>query len=243
MGELAWKVAIVTGSTRGIGRGIAERFAAEGATVVVHGRDEATCEEVAKTLPGASWFAGDIGAPGFADELVAHAVGRHGRLDILVNNAGAAIDNFITGVSDERWADTLATNLSGPFAAIRAAVRVMKTGGGGTIVNVVSWAGERGNVGQVAYSAAKAGLHAMTLTGAKELGKFAIRVNSLSPAVSTDMSGQMDPHLQAAAAKRKPLKITGLVSDVAEGALFLVSDRSRFVTGDVLHVDGGLHLN
>ncbi|MSX92959.1 MAG: SDR family oxidoreductase [Actinobacteria bacterium] len=243
MGELEGRVAIVTGSTRGIGRGIAERFAAEGARVVVHGRDAAMCAAVAAELPGAIGVAGDIGAAGFADELIDNAVQQLGRLDIVVNNAGVAIDNFITGVTDERWAATLSTNLTGPFSVLRAAVRVMKGGDGGAVLNVISWAGERGNVGQAAYSASKAGLHALTLTGAKELGKFGIRVNSLSPAVPTDMGAQMDEKLQKISASRRPLKMQGLIADVAEAALFLVSDRSRFITGDVLHVDGGLHLN
>lgn len=238
-------MAIVTGSTRGIGRGIAERFAAEGAIVVVHGRDQAVCDSVAASLPGgvAIGIAGDIGESGFPDRLVDTVVGRFGRLDVVVNNAGVAIDNYITGVTDERWAASLATNLSGPFAMLRAAVRVMKESGGGAVLNVISWAGERGNVGQAAYSASKAGLHALTLTGAKELGKFGIRVNSLSPAVATDMGAQMDERLQKIAASRRPLKISGSVADVAEAALFLVSDRSRFITGDVVHVDGGMHLN
>lgn len=242
MGELDGKVAIVTGSTRGIGRAIAERFAAEGARVVVHGRDTEACEAVAADLSGAIGHAGDITVPGVADELVAAAIDAFGRLDIVVNNAGAAIDNFVTGVTDERWEASLATNLTGPFAMIRAATRVMKESGGGAIVNVISWAGERGNVGQVAYSASKAGLHAVTLSTAKELGKFGIRVNSLSPAVQTDMTEVMDERLQKIAASRKPIKIAGTPGDVAEGALFLCSDRSRFVTGDTLHVDGGLHL-
>lgn len=243
MGELKGCVALITGSTRGIGRGIAQRFAAEGASVVVHGRDPQLCAAVAADLPGAIAVAGDIGAPGFADELVDTVVARLGRLDIVVNNAGVALDNFITGVTDERWAATLATNLTGPFAVLRAAARVMKANGGGVVLNVVSWAGERGNVGQAAYSASKAGLHALTLTGAKELGKFGIRVNSLSPAVATDMGAQMDERLKKIAASRRPLKVDGFIADVAEGALFLVSDRSRFITGDVLHVDGGMHLN
>jgi len=241
--ELSSRVAIVTGSTRGIGRAIAERFAAEGASVVVHGRDQTTCDAIAEGLPSALGHACDIATPGAADALVAAAVERFGHLDVVVNNAGAAIDNFITGVTDERWDATLAVNLTGPFAVLRAAARVMKDGGGGVVLNVISWAGERGNVGQVAYSASKAGLHAVTLSAAKELGKFSIRVNSLSPAVQTDMTQVMDERLQKAAASRRPLKHTGGVDDVAEAALFLCSDRSRFVTGDTLHVDGGLHLN
>jgi 3-oxoacyl-[acyl-carrier protein] reductase len=241
--QLQGKVAIVTGSTRGIGRAIATRFAAEGAAILVHGRDAAAAGEVAASLPRAAAHAVDIGAPGAGDALVAAALDAFGQVDIVVNNAGAAIDNFVTGVSDERWAASLATNLTGPFAVLRAATRAMKEHGGGVVLNVISWAGERGNVGQVAYAASKAGLHAVTLSAAKELGKFGIRVNSLSPAVVTEMTEVMDERLQRAAASRRPLKVTGTVDDVAEGALFLCSDRSRFVTGDTLHVDGGLHLN
>jgi 3-oxoacyl-[acyl-carrier protein] reductase len=242
-GALHGKVAIVTGSTRGIGRAIAARFAAEGALVVVHGRDQSRCDATATEIGAAFAFAGDIARPGVADAVVKATVARLGRLDIVVNNAGVAIDNFVTGVTDERWADTLATNLTGPFALLRAATRVMKQSGGGSIVNVISWAGERGNVGQVAYAASKAGLHAVTLSAAKELGKFAIRVNSLSPAVRTDMTAVVDERLQRATSSRRPLKFEGTTDDVAEAALFLASDRSRFVTGDTLHVDGGLHLN
>lgn len=243
MGELDGRVAIVTGSTRGLGRAIAERFAREGASVVVHGRSADACANITASIPGSIGFAGDIAEPGVADGLVAAAVAAFGRIDIVVNNAGSAIDNFITGVTDDRWDATIATNLSGPFAVLRAATREMKTTGGGAVLNVISWAGERGNVGQVAYSASKAGLHAVTLSAAKELGKFGIRVNSLSPAVPTDMTEVMDERLQKAAASRKPIKIQGTADDVAEGALFLCSDRARFITGDTLHVDGGLHLN
>ena len=243
MRELTGKVAIVTGSTRGIGRAIAERFAAEGAALVIHGRDPVVCAELAAELPSAIGHGCDIAAPGAADALVDAAITAFGRLDILVNNAGVAIDNFITGVTDERWEATLATNLTGPFAALRAATRAMKESGGGAVLNIISWAGERGNVGQVAYSASKAGLQAVTLSAAKELGKFGIRVNSLSPAVQTDMTVVMDEKLQKAAASRRPLKVPGTRADVAEGALFLVSDRARFITGDTLHVDGGMHLS
>lgn len=242
-GELRDRVVIVTGSTRGIGAAVARRLAAEGARVVVHGREQTVADRVAASLPMAVGVGVDITAPGAAEVVVKAAVRHFGRLDALVNNAGAAIDNFVTGVTDERWAESLATNLTGPFAMLRAATRVMKSAGGGAIVNVISWAGERGNVGQVAYSAAKAGLHAVTMSAAKELGKFGIRVNSLSPAVATDMTAVMDDRLKQAASRRRPLKLDGTLDDVAEGVLFLVSDRSRFITGDTLHVDGGLHLN
>jgi NAD(P)-dependent dehydrogenase (short-subunit alcohol dehydrogenase family) len=162
---------------------------------------------------------------------------------VLVNNAGVALDNFVTKTSDERWRRVLDTNLSGPLYLIRAAVPVMKERGGGAILNIVSWSGLRGNVGQAAYSASKAGLYGLTLSMAKELGKFGIRVNALAPAVPTEMAAEMPEELKEKARRRRALKIDGSVEDVVEGALFLVSDRSRFTTGQVLHVDGGLHLS
>jgi 3-oxoacyl-[acyl-carrier protein] reductase len=243
-GALAGRVALVTGSTRGIGRGIAARFAAEGARVVVNGRSSDDTERVAKELgPAAIGIAADIGDSAQAERLVAETVARLGRLDVLVNNAGIALDNFVTKASDERWRRVLDTNLSGPLYLIRAAVPAMREQGGGSILNVVSWSGLRGNVGQAAYSASKAGLYGLTLSLAKELGKFGIRVNALAPAVPTEMAAEMPEELKEKARKRRALKIDGTIQDVAEGALFLVSERARFTTGQVLHVDGGLHLN
>jgi 3-oxoacyl-[acyl-carrier protein] reductase len=243
-GALTGRVALVTGSTRGIGRGIAARFAAEGARVVVNGRSAEDAERVAKELDASAiGLAADVGDSAQAERLVAETLARLGRLDVLVNNAGIALDNFVTKTSDERWRRVLDTNLSGPLYLIRAAVPVMRELGGGAILNIVSWSGLRGNVGQAAYSASKAGLHGLTLSMAKELGKFGIRVNALAPAVPTDMAADMPEELKEKARKRRALKIDGSVEDVAEGALYLVSDRARFTTGQVLHVDGGLHLN
>ena len=243
-GVLAGKVALITGSTRGIGRGIATRFAAEGARVIVNGRRSEEAEAVAAALGGSALgIAADVSDSAQVERLVAETVAKLGRLDVLVNNAGVALDNFVTKTSDERWRAVLDTNLSGPLYLMRAVVPVMREQGGGAILNIVSWSGLRGNVGQAAYSASKAGLHGLTLSMAKELGKFGIRVNALAPAVPTDMAAEMPPELKEKARKRRALKIDGSIEDVAEGALFLVSERSRFTTGQVLHVDGGLHLN
>jgi 3-oxoacyl-[acyl-carrier protein] reductase len=243
-GALAGKVALVTGSTRGIGRGIAARFAAEGARVVVNGRSGADTERVAAEIgSGAIGLAADIANSAQAERLIAETVAKLGRLDVLVNNAGVALDNFLPKTSDERWQAVLATNLSGPLYLMRAAVPVMREQGSGAILNIVSWSGLRGNVGQAAYSASKAGLHGLTLSMAKELGKFGIRVNALAPAVPTEMAAEMPEELKEKARRRRALKLDGTIEDVAEGALFLVSDRARFTTGQVLHVDGGLHLN
>lgn len=242
--ELKDRVALVTGSTRGLGRGIAERFAREGARVVVNGRSAEHADRVAKEIGGrATGVAADISSSAEAARLVETTLDAFGRIDILVNNAGISLDNYVSRITDERWESVLATNLSGPLYLIRGVVPILREQEGGTILNLLSWSGLRGNVGQGAYAASKAGLHGLTLSLAKELGRFGIRVNGISPAVMTDMSQQMTEELKKKARGRRPIKIDGTPEDVAEAALFLVSDRARFTTGQVLHVDGGLHLN
>lgn len=242
--ELEDRVALVTGSTRGLGRGIAERFAREGARVVVNGRSGEDADRVAKEIGGgAIGVAADISSSAEAARLVATTRDAFGRIDILVNNAGISLDNYVSRISDERWESVLATNLSGPLYLIREVVPILREQEAGAILNLLSWSGLRGNVGQGAYAASKAGLYGLTLSLAKELGRFGIRVNGISPAVMTDMSQQMTEELKKKARGRRPIKIDGTPEDVAEAALFLASDRARFTTGQVLHVDGGLHLN
>ncbi len=237
------KVALVTGSTRGIGRAVAERLAAAGATVIVHGRSSDGCAEAAEQISGSIPIAGSLSSSDAGDQLVADVVAAAGRLDIVVNNAGVALDNFITGVTDERWNDTLAANLTAPFAIIRAATRVFKDQAtGGAIVNLTSTSGERGNAGQAAYAASKGGLHAITQTAARELGRFGVRVNSISPLAATEMNGLVDPERRAFVAKTLPLGAVADPSQIAEAVAFLVSDRASFITGELLHVDAGFHL-
>jgi 3-oxoacyl-[acyl-carrier protein] reductase len=236
------KVCLVTGSTRGIGRAIAQRFAAEGARVVVHGRKESDAEAVAAQVPGSAGLGADLQEPGAPEELVRRVLERHQRIDVLVNNAGVARDRFLTKLSDEDWEASLATNVTAPFRLLRAAVPTMKQDGGGVVLNVVSWAGLRGNIGQAAYSASKGALCTLTLALAKELGGFGIRVNALSPFVDTDMTAAMSEQARAATVERVPLRRFGTFDEVAEGALFLCSDRSSFTTGQVLNIDGGIHL-
>ncbi|MEM7094557.1 MAG: SDR family oxidoreductase [Actinomycetota bacterium] len=242
--ELQGKVALVTGSTRGIGRAIAVRLAGAGARVVVHGRSPDRTRHVASEIDGAVGIATTLDSADAAEALVAETVSELERLDIVVNNAGVAIDNFITGVTDERWDATLAANLTAPFAIIRAATRVLKEqGSGGAIVNLTSTSGERGNVGQAAYAASKGGLHAVTQTAARELGRFGVRVNSVSPVAPTEMNGLIDPERGDAAGARLPLGRMASTDDVAEAVCFLVSDRARSITGELVHVDAGYHLS
>ena len=242
--RLDGRVALVTGSTRGIGRAITERLASAGAIVIVHGRSADSCAEAAARIPGAIPVASELGSADAGDRLVADVIEAAGSIDIVVNNAGVALDNFITGVTDERWEDTLVANLTAPFAIIRAATRAFKTQGkGGVIINLTSTSGERGNAGQSAYAASKGGLHALTQTAARELGRFGVRVNSISPVAATTMNGLVDPDRRAAVAKSLPLGKVADPSHVAEAVAFLVSDRAEFITGELIHVDAGFHLS
>jgi 3-oxoacyl-[acyl-carrier protein] reductase len=174
---------------------------------------------------------------------MARTLAWRGRLDVLVNNAGVARDRYVTKLSDDDWDACLRTNATAPFQLLRAAVPAMKQAGGGVVLNVVSWAGLRGNIGQAAYSASKGALYTLTLALAKELGGFNIRVNALSPFVDTDMTRAMSAQAREATVSRVPLRRFGLMAEVAEAALFLCSDRSSFTTGQVLNVDGGIHLS
>ena len=244
--ELAGKVALVTGSTRGIGCGIAHALARVGASVVVTGRDRDAAERVAAELPGeAIGMALDVRSSAEVDAVVGATLELRGRIDILVNNAGIDRDAFITRVTDELWRDVIDTNLSGAFWALRAVTGPMKAAGSGVILNVLSWSGLRGNPAQAAYASSKAGLLGLTLTAAKELGRFGIRVNGLAPSAETDMvTATIPPERYAEYTDRRPLgRAWGTLDEVADGALFLVSDRSSYVTGQVLNIDGGLHLH
>ena len=229
-GWLSGHVALVTGSTRGIGRAIAERFAAEGARVVVNGRDAAAASSVAATLDGAIGIGGDVADLASVQAMCRRAGQELGPVDILVNNAGISSRRAITRMSDDDWFESLAVNLTGSMYTIRELVPGMKAQGWGRIVNVTSGAATHGNAGFAAYAAAKGGVVGLALTLAVELERFGIRVNALAPAALTDMLRQLPPELL------DPMIDAGLptVEECAETALGLVVDDAP--NGEVVHV-------
>jgi 3-oxoacyl-[acyl-carrier protein] reductase len=235
--SLEGKTALVTGGSRGIGRAIAVELARAGASVVVGyhaGAEEA--EAVAAEIRGRAVQA-DVGDAGQAQRLVEEA----GDLDVLVNNAGLTRDGLIARMSDEDWRVVLDTNLGGVFHTCRAAARGMMRRRAGAIVNVSSIVGVHGNPGQTNYAASKAGMIGFTKSLARELGSRGVRANVVAPGyVRTRLTDVLDEELQQAMLANTPLGRLGEPEDVAAAVRFLCSEESRFITGEVLLVDGGL---
>jgi 3-oxoacyl-[acyl-carrier protein] reductase len=232
---LEGKIAVVSGSTRGIGRAMAETFAREGARVVVNGRRDEDARAVSAAIPGSIAVGGDMADQSAIDALVERAADEFGRIDILVNNAAISRRSALTRVTDEEWAEVIRANLTGPMFLTRAVVPLMKTHGGGVILNVISGAGTHGSIGFSSYAASKGGLVGLTMTWAKELARFAIRVNALSPSALTDMMRQLPPELLG------PMEASlGTPETVADVALFLVSDLGKSVNGQIVSAGAGL---
>ena len=240
--DLAGKVALVTGSTRGIGRAIAQGLHDAGARVAVCGRDLAKAQAVAAELGGeAKGFAADVSDVASVQQLVAGVEAAFGQLDILVNNAGLTRDNLMLRMKDEDWDAVLDANLRGAFVATRAATRGMMKRRWGRVINIASIVGITGNKGQANYAASKAGLIGLTKSVAKELASRNILANVVAPGfIETDMTAPMTPEAKAAMSGTIPLARLGTPADVAGAVVFLASDAASYITGQVLVVDGGM---
>ncbi len=244
--NLSGKVALVTGSTRGIGRATAERLAQAGATVIITGRSEDRAVEVAKEIKektGSETFAVsmDIGVKESVEEAFKRISERFGSVDILVNNAGMTRDTLFLRMKLEDWEEVIRVNLTGTFLVTQQAIKGMIKKRWGRVINMSSVVAFMGNVGQANYSSAKAGLIGFTKTLAKELASRNITVNAIAPGfIETDMTDVLPDDIKESYLKQIPAGRFGKPEDVANVVLFLASDLSSYITGEVIHVNGGL---
>lgn len=245
MSQLANQIAVVTGAGRGIGRAIALKFATEGADVVVVSRTQENSEKVAaeiRALGRKAWaFAVDVSdgtaVTAAADKILAEC----GKVDILVNNAGVTRDGLLMRMSDADWDVVLNTNLKGAFNFTKAFFRAFAKQRAGRIINISSVIGLIGNAGQCNYAASKAGLIGFTQSAARELAGRGVTVNAIAPGfIETDMTNELKPELREGVLKQIPLGTFGQAEDIAGGALYLASAAGRYVTGQVLTIDGGM---
>ncbi len=243
---LTGKVAVVTGASRGIGREIAKTLASEGALVVVNynGSREKAKEAVAEIEEaGGKAEAAQCDVSDFekAGELMEYVVKTYGRVDILVNNAGITKDGLLMRMSEEDFDSVVRTNLKGAFNCMRHVARQMIRQKSGRIINISSVSGVLGNAGQINYAASKAGIIGMTKSAARELASRGITVNAIAPGfINTEMTRVLSDAVKEGAAAQIPMKVFGETKDVAEAAAFLASDKARYITGQVLCVDGGM---
>jgi len=247
MGMLDGKVALVTGAARGIGKAIALKFASEGADVaftdlVINEAAEETISEIAAFGHKVKGYASNAANFDETHAVVDEILQDFGRIDILVNNAGITKDGLVMRMSEAQWDAVLAVNLKSAFNFIHAVVPQMSRLKGGSIINMASIAGQMGNPGQVNYSASKAGLIAMAKTVAKEMGSRGIRANAIAPGfIVSEMTNALPEAVRAEYIKNIPLKRGGTVEEIANTALYLASDLSSYVTGQVIAVNGGLY--
>ncbi len=240
------RVAVITGSARGIGRAIAEALAEQGCNIVISDVNQEGSQKTADEI-AAKYNVKTIGVGANVTKkedmtaLANAAVEKLGKLDIWVNNAGVLRDDLLMRMSEEDWNLVLDVNLKGVFFGIQAATKVMMKAKYGKIVNISSVAGLIGNAGQANYSAAKAGVIAITKTAAREYASRNININAITPGyIQTDMTGALPEKIQVELAKMVPLPNKGSPSDIAKAARFLASSDADFITGVILRVDGGM---
>ena len=240
--DLSGKNALVTGSTRGIGRTIADALAGAGARVAIVGRDKAKADAVAIEIGhSAQGFGCEVSDTAAVGQLISDVEAAFGGIDILVNNAGLTRDNLLIRLKDEDWDAVINANLRGAFAATRAATRGMMKRRWGRVINIASVVGLTGNKGQANYAASKAGLIGLTKAIARELASRNILVNAIAPGyIETDMTAALSAEARQALTSQIPLERLGTPSDVAFAVTFLASDYASYITGQVLVVDGGM---
>ncbi len=243
---LEGKTAVITGGSRGIGKGIAMRFAAEGANIALTNiidNDEfaTTIQEIAAIGVKAKGYVSDASVYTDAENVIEEIVKDFGRVDILVNNAGITRDTLLMRMSEEQWDQVLTVNLKSVFNLTKAAIKPMMKQKSGSIVNMSSVVGVSGNAGQSNYSASKAGILGFTKSVAKELGSRNVRCNAIAPGfILTEMTSKLPDEVKSEWISKIPLRRGGFPEDVANVALFLASDLSSYVTGQTINVCGGM---
>lgn len=242
------KTALVTGASRGIGNTVARELAKAGFNLAICGTTQATIDKAAEALR--SEFGVEVLAKavdvsvreqiqGFVQETAKH----FGKLDVLVNNAGITRDNLSMRMKEEEWTSVIDTNLSSVFNAMQAAIKPMMRARGGRIINISSVVAGMGNPGQINYCASKGGVEAMTRSLAREVGSRGITINAVAPGfIATDMTADLGDDAHAKLTSQIPLGRLGQPEDIAAAVLFLASDSAGYITGQVLHVNGGMHM-
>lgn len=240
------KIALVTGASRGIGKEIAKTLARDGATVIVNyngsaARAEETVAEILADGGKAEAVQCDVSDFAKSGELMDHVIKTYGKLDILVNNAGITRDGLLMKMSEADFDSVINTNLKGAFNCMQHVARQMIKQKGGRIINIASVVGVMGNAGQVNYAASKAGIIGMTKSAAREMASRGITVNAIAPGfIVTEMTDVLPDAVKDAMKQQIPMKAFGETSDVAETAAFLASEKARYITGQVISVDGGM---
>ena len=248
MGLLTGKTALVTGAARGIGKAIALKFAEEGANIaftdlVIDENGKATEAEIAAKGVKCIGYASNAADFAQTAEVVDKVKADFGSIDILVNNAGITKDGLMMRMTEQQWDAVIAVNLKSAFNFIHACTPIMMRQKAGSIINMASVVGVHGNAGQANYSASKAGIIGFTKSVAKELGSRNIRANTVAPGfIITDMTAQLPEDVRKEWAAKIPLRRGGTPEDIADVCTFLASDMSRYVTGQVIHVCGGMNM-